>query len=283
MKWQPMPAVAKLPSGSFVEVPCGQPAQNAGMRRSRPGGRSGMRGARRIGDVEAGRTQERGKAGGDDLRRQLHQRRQQRRTGGVGLAADLRPLDRPAGCTARRGSAIRRSCASPPPPGCARLPRANCAQALGLQRPGHRHLVERDLRVALQIEHAQRVHRIGVRAPDGDDADRRVVAAEHAAVEPVGARPGERGGNALLHHAPFQFRAVGGEAQRRIVVQPMRRQREVRRDEAAGGRDDERGRLFGGLGGGLQRDPKSGEPRQRDAGKAEVEDVLRPRPGSAPG
>ena len=44
MKWQPMPAVAKLPSGSFVDVPCGQPAQNAGMRRSRPGGRSGMRG-----------------------------------------------------------------------------------------------------------------------------------------------------------------------------------------------------------------------------------------------
>ena len=56
------------------------------------------------------------------------------------------------------------------------LAAGECAQALGLQRPGHRHLVERDLRVALQIEHAQRMHRIGVRAPDGDDADRRIVA-----------------------------------------------------------------------------------------------------------
>ena len=26
-----MPAVAKLPSGNFVDVPCGHPAQNAGM------------------------------------------------------------------------------------------------------------------------------------------------------------------------------------------------------------------------------------------------------------
>ena len=76
------------------------------------------------------------------------------------------------------------------------------------------------------------------------------------------------------HHAAFQFGALGGEAQRVIVVQPMRRQREVRRDEAAGGRDDERGGLLGGLGGGLQRDPKAGEARQRDAGEAEVEDVL---------
>ena len=154
------------------------------------------------------------------------------------------------------------------------LAAGECAQALGLQRPGHRHLVERDLRVALEIQHAQRVHRIGVRAPDGDDADRRIVAAEDAAVEPVGARPGKRGRDALLHHAPFQFGAVGGEAQVRIVVQPVRRQREVRRDEAPGGGNDQRGGLFGGLGGGLQRDPKAGESRQRNAGEAKVEDVL---------
>ena len=38
MKWQPMPALEKLPSGSFVEVACGQPAQKAGVRRSRPSG-----------------------------------------------------------------------------------------------------------------------------------------------------------------------------------------------------------------------------------------------------
>ena len=72
--------------------------------------------------------------------------------------------------------------------------------------------------------------------PDGDDADRRIVAAEDSAIEPVGARPGQRGGNAFLHHPPFQFGAVGGEAHVRIVVQPVRRQREVRRDEGRGWR-----------------------------------------------
>ena len=41
--------------------------------------------------------------------------------------------------------------------------------------------------------------------------------------------------------------------------------------------------LLGGLGGGLQRDPQAAEARQRDAGEAEVDDVLRPRPGLAPG
>ena len=72
------------------------------------------------------------------------------------------------------------------------------------------------------------MHRVRVRAADGDDTDRRVVAAEDLAIEPVGARPGQRSGNALLHHAPFQFGAVGREVQVRIVVQPVRRQREVR-------------------------------------------------------
>ncbi len=32
MVWQPMPAMAKLPSGSTVDVLCGQPAQNIGAR-----------------------------------------------------------------------------------------------------------------------------------------------------------------------------------------------------------------------------------------------------------
>ena len=45
MKWQPMPALAKLPSGSLVDVACGQPAQKAGVRRSNPSGRSILTGA----------------------------------------------------------------------------------------------------------------------------------------------------------------------------------------------------------------------------------------------
>src|ERR1700691_1986846 len=40
MKWQPMPALAKLPSGSLVDVACGQPAQNAGTRFNKGADRS---------------------------------------------------------------------------------------------------------------------------------------------------------------------------------------------------------------------------------------------------
>ena len=32
MKWQPMPAIAREPSGTTVDVLCGQPEQNQGMR-----------------------------------------------------------------------------------------------------------------------------------------------------------------------------------------------------------------------------------------------------------
>src|SRR5512140_3753774 len=32
--WQPMPAVARLPSGTLVDVLCGQPEQNHGLRSS---------------------------------------------------------------------------------------------------------------------------------------------------------------------------------------------------------------------------------------------------------
>ena len=237
---------------------------------------------RRVLDVEAGGSQEAGEAGGDDFRRQFHQRRQQRRAGWVGLAADLRTRARRQ--VVERVANLRFDEAALLLDHQDRaLAAGERAQSLGFQRPGHRDLVERDLRVVLEVQHAQRVQRVVVRAADGDDADRCVTGAEDAPVEPVGARPGERGGHALLHHAPFQFGAVGGEAQMRIVVQPVRRQQEVRRDERPAGRNDQRGRLFGGLGGGLQRDPQAAEARQRDAGQAEIDDVLRPRPGSAPG
>ena len=32
IQWQPMPASARLPSGTFVERLCGQPAQKPGLR-----------------------------------------------------------------------------------------------------------------------------------------------------------------------------------------------------------------------------------------------------------
>ncbi len=222
--------------------------------------------------VQAGRTQEAGKPCGNDLRRQLHQRRQQRCAGGIRLAADLRALI--GGQVVQRVADLQLDEAALLLDHQDRaLAASERAQPLGLQRPGHRDLVERDLRVVLQIEHPQRVHRIGMRPPDGDDADRRIVIAQDATVDPVGARPGKCRRDALHDHPPFKFGAVGGEAQMRIVVQSVRRQREVRRDKAPGGRDDESGGLLSGLGGGLQRNPKSGETRQRDPRQTKLQDV----------
>ena len=117
---------------------------------------------------------------------------------------------------------------------------------------------------------------------DGDDTDGRVVAAEDPAIESVGACPGERGRQPLLDHAALQFGAVGRESQRGIEVQSVRRQREIRDDEGARRGNDERGGLLDGFGGGLHRDPEAAEARQRNAGEAEIEDVLAPRRDSAP-
>ena len=83
----------------------------------------------------------------------------------------------------------------------------------------------------LQIEHAQRVHRILMRTTNGDDAYRRVITAEHQAIKPVGTRPGEGCRNPLLHDTALKLRAIRRELHRRIVIQSMRRQRKVRRDE----------------------------------------------------
>ena len=38
MPWQPMPAIARLPSGTRVDVLCGQPEQKNGVRATLPGG-----------------------------------------------------------------------------------------------------------------------------------------------------------------------------------------------------------------------------------------------------
>ena len=112
-----------------------------------------------------------------------------------------------------------------------------------------------------------------MRATNGDDADGRVITAEHQAIEPVGTRPGERCGDPLLHHTTFELRAIRRELHCRVVIQAMRRQRKVRRDKRARRRHHQRGRLFSRLRGGLERDPQSGEPRERDTGKTQVQHV----------
>ncbi len=57
--------------------------------------------------------------------------------------------------------------------------------------------------MVLQVQHAQRAHCVGMGATDRHQADRCIVAAEDAAVQAVGARPGERGRNPFINHAPL--------------------------------------------------------------------------------
>jgi hypothetical protein len=92
MKWQPMPALAKLPSGSLVDVACGQPAQKAGTRFSRPSGPFDDIGGAGARAIQAGGRRKIVMPADCDLGRQFHQRRQQRLAARGGLAADLRAL-----------------------------------------------------------------------------------------------------------------------------------------------------------------------------------------------
>ncbi len=170
MKWQPMPALAKLPSGSLVDVACGQPAQNAGMRRSRPSGRSTATGAGGAGRFRpawprnfarpaatlSGDSSISGDSSGAPRR--------------VGLAADLgafvgwQVIQRVADLAFDEAALFLddqdRALAA-----------GEFTQALGFQRPGHADLVDGELRMLVQAQAAQGVHGVLVRLADGNQAD----------------------------------------------------------------------------------------------------------------
>ena len=102
MKWQPMPASARLPSGTRVEVLCGQPEQKYGARCVLASGTSAQAferfasRARRWSQRRAWSTPRRSQALGDRARDQgramLAVARQQRRAVLVGLADHARAL-----------------------------------------------------------------------------------------------------------------------------------------------------------------------------------------------
>nr|WP_294567105.1 hypothetical protein [uncultured Rhodopila sp.] len=207
-----MPALAKLPSGSFVDVACGQPAQKAGARRSRPSGRE--------------------TASGDALRRQFHQRRQQRRAARVRLAADLgafirrqvveRVADLAFDETALFLDHDQRALAA-----------GEGAQPFRLQRPGHADLVDGEFGVGGEVEAAEGVQRVLMRLADGNHADAGLRRAAGDAVDAVGAGPGQHGGHPFLDHPTFEFRSICRELQQVVEVQAVRRVGYVRGDEVA--------------------------------------------------
>ena len=113
-----------------------------------------------------------------------------------------------------------------------------------------------------------------MRLADGHQPDRGVGGSENQLVQPVGARPGLHGGQAFVHQTPFQLGPFGREAQRVVVIQPVRRQRIIGGDERVVGPHDGRRRLLHRLGRGLHRDPQAGKPRHGPTREAQVDDVL---------
>ena len=163
------------------------------------------------------------------------------------------------------------------------LAASEVAQPLGFQRPRHRDLVKRDQRMPIKPKHAQRTQRVLMRAADGDNADRCIVAARYAPIEPIGACPGQRGRQSFIDDAAFQFGAVGWEDQRRVDSSGhAAAARSPASTNARAEGIDQRGSLLGRLRGGLQRDPQAAVARQRNASEAEIDDVLQPTPDSAP-
>ena len=121
--------------------------------------------------METGGAEEPGHAAGDDLRRQFHQRGQQRRAARIGLATDIRPLVGRQMIQRITHLAFDETALFFDYKQCA-LAAGKRLQTLGLQRPGHGHLVDRQLRVLLQPKPAQRVQRVFMRLADGHQADR---------------------------------------------------------------------------------------------------------------
>ena len=230
-------------------------------------------GCRRLRNVESRGDQETSQPAGDDLRRQFHQLGDQRRTGGVGLAGDLRPgaggkvVQRVPDLLLDEAALLLDHQQRP-------LAAREVAETLGLQRPRHRNLIDRDLRTAIEAQRAQRVQRVLVRLADGDQPDRGVRFAAHQPVQPVRACPGKRGRQPLLRHAALQIGTVGGKAHMRIVVEAVWRPDDRRCGEAAVGGNRDGGRLLHRLRRRLQRDPQPGVTRQRDPGQAEIDQLL---------
>ena len=177
-----------------------------------------------VGQVEACRAKKLCHAGADAFRRQFHQGGQQGLAGRGGLAADVRAF---VGGQMVEGVADLRfheaALFLDHQDGSAAA--GEFLQALGFERPGHGHFVDGQLRMLLQTEATQRVHRVLMRLADGDQADRGVRGAGNQPVQPVGAGPGVDGGQTLVDQAAFQFGAFGGEFQRMVQVEAVRRQR----------------------------------------------------------
>ena len=164
-------------------------------------------------------------------------------------------------------------------------PLGKMADALALERPGHRHLVEAQADLGgmriVDPEIVERLAHVEIGFAGRDDAEARPRAVDDDPVEPVGAGEGERGIELVFVQPIFLLERLVGPAD----IEPARRHLEiVGQDDLDPLRIDlDRGRAVDRLGDGLEGDPAARIARHRPAIEAEIEDLLRPPTGSAPG
>ena len=279
-----MPAVATLPSGTRVERLCGQPEQKVGRAHQLAGGARGP--------------------GLDDVRRRVEPRRQRL---GLRHAAGAQALHEDAGDDV--GVELAGRGHQRPPPlvalaGQARAaPRVDAEQqprelvldhrplllddedllvagtevenARGLEGPRHGHLVDADAEPfgagVVDAEAGERGADIEIGLAAGDDAEAAMAAAERDPVHAVGGSEGAR-------------RVEPGTQRPRLLVERRIHGTDV--EPAFGhleilGHDDRRvrgidrdgGAALDDVGDAFEADPAAGEPRQRDAEQAVVEEL----------
>ena len=151
--------------------------------------------------------------------------------------------------------------------------------ALGLERPRHRDLVDADADlggVGLgDAEVVERLAHVEVALAAGDDAEPRLRRVDDDPVEPVDAAVVQRRVDLVVLHPRFGLEEAVGPADRQAV----RRQREiVGHDDLRARRIDvHRRRALDGVGDALEADPAARVPRHRPAVQAEIEDLLHAR------
>ncbi len=288
MKWQPMPAEARLPAGTRVEVLCGQPGQKCGVRND--GGRYLSSSLRRRCQTSIASTRCLRVSCGRSSLRSRDTRISAMPSAGISASSGNTGWSFSSNLPTMRGrvsdgtlnsacliwfSTISRRSST------MRIsvrPLANSRTPCGSKRPRHADLVEAQadrLRHRLvDAEPGQRLARLLVALARGDDAVLRLGRIDHHAVDLVDPREGERGIGLVVLQPMVLGPTVVGPA----VVEAVGRDRELflarNHDvDPLVGEIDGRGALDR-VGDGLHRHPAARIARHRDAQQAEAHELV---------